>query len=64
MIVNGKRLAPVNAVNYLGILLDEDTQWNKQLAHVQVKLNRGIGIFSKCGFYKNVSSRERILTLS
>ena len=42
--LDGKRLTPVNTVKYLGILLDEHLRWSKQLAHVQVKLNRGIGI--------------------
>ena len=37
----------MNTVKYLGILLDENLRWSKQLAHVQVKLNRGIGILSK-----------------
>ena len=44
--LDGKRLTPVNRVKYLGILLDEHLQWSKQLAHVQVKLNHGIGILS------------------
>ena len=51
--LDGKRLTPINTVKYLGILLDEHLQCSKQLAHVQVKLNRGIGILSKLKQYKS-----------
>ena len=33
-------------VKYLGVLLDEHLHWNEQLPHVQMKLNRAIGMLS------------------
>ena len=44
---DGKRLSPSQSVKYLGVLLDEHLQWNDQIAHVKIRLNRAIGIFSK-----------------
>ena len=54
--LDGKRLTPVNTVKYLGILLDKHLHWSKQLAHVQVKLNRGIGILSKLRHNTNLKT--------
>ena len=34
-------------IKYLGVLLDEHLQWNDQLAHVKIKLNRTIGILCR-----------------
>ena len=45
--LDGKRLSPSQSVKYLGVILDEHLQWNDQIAHVKVKLNRAIGILSK-----------------
>ena len=46
----------MNTVKYVGILLDEHLQWSKQLAHVQVNLNRGIGILSKLRHNTNLKT--------
>ena len=54
--LDGKRLTPVNTVKYLGILLDEHLQWSKQLAHVQVKLNRGTGILNQLRHNTNLKT--------
>ena len=54
--LDGKRLTPVNTVKYLGILLGEHLQWSKQLAHVEVKLNHGIGISSKLRHNTNLKT--------
>ena len=45
--LDGKRLSPSQSVKYLGVLLDEHLQWNDQIAHVKIRLNCAIGIFSK-----------------
>ena len=45
--LDGKRLSSSKLVKYLGVLLDEHLQWNDQLAHVKIKLNRAIGILCK-----------------
>ena len=45
--LDGKRLSPSLSVKYLGVLLDKHLQWNDQIAHVKIKLNRAIGILSK-----------------
>ena len=45
--LDGNRLSSSKLVKYLGVLLDEHLQWNDQLAHVKIKLNRAIGILCK-----------------
>ena len=45
--LDGKRLSPSQSVKYFGVLLDEHLQWNDQIVHVKIKLNRAIGILSK-----------------
>ena len=58
--LDGKRLTPGNTVKYLGILLDKHLQWRKQLAHVQVKVNRGIGILSKIRHNTNLKTLKTV----
>ena len=41
--LDGKRLFPTSSVKYLRVLLDEHLIWS----HIQMKLNRAIGILSK-----------------
>ena len=48
----------MNTVKYLGILLNEHLQWSKQLAHVQAKVNHGIGILSKLRHNTNPETLE------
>ena len=45
--LDGKTLIPSASVKYLGGLLDKHLQWNDQIAHVKIKLNRAIAILSK-----------------
>ena len=54
--LDDKPLTSVNTVKYLGILLDEHLQKNKQLTHVQAKLNFGIGILSKFKHNTNLTT--------
>ena len=56
--LDGKGLTPVNTEKYPGIFLDEHLQWSKQLSHIQVKLNRGIGILSKLRHNMNLKALE------
>ena len=43
---DGKRLFPISSVKYLGVLVDEHLTQSSQISHVQMKLNRAIGILS------------------
>ena len=54
--LDDKTLTSVNTVKYLGIVLDEHLQKNKQLTHVQPKLNFGIGILSKFKHNTNLTT--------
>ena len=54
--LDGKRITPTSAVKHLGSLLDEHLQWRKQLGHVQVKVNRGMGILSKLRHNTNLKT--------
>ena len=42
--LDGKKLSPSQSIKYLGVLLDEQLQWNDQIAQVKIKLNHAIGI--------------------
>ena len=44
--LDGKRLTPTSTVNYLGVLLDDNLLWSKQINHVTTKLKQAIGILS------------------
>ena len=61
--LDGKRLTSVSTVKYLGILLDEHLQSSKQLSHVQVKLDRGVGFLSKLRHNKNLKTLKIIYHL-
>ena len=52
--LDGKRLLPTTSVKYLGVLLDEHLTWSPQILHVQMKLNRAIGIISKLRYQANI----------
>ena len=52
--LDGKRLFPTSSVKYLGVLLDEHLTWSPQISHVQMKLNRTIGILSKLRYLANI----------
>ena len=54
MKLDGKRLFPTSSVKYLGVLLDEHLTWSPQISHVQMKLNRAIGILSKLRYQANI----------
>ena len=49
-----KRLFPTTSVKYLGVLLDKYLTWSPQISHVQIKLNRAIGILSKLRYQANI----------
>ena len=51
--LDGKRLFPTSSVKYLGDPLDEHVTWSPQISHVQIKLNRAIGILSKLRYQAN-----------
>ena len=51
--LDGKRLFPTSSVKYLGVLLDEHLTWSPQISHLQMKLNRAIGILSKLRYRAN-----------
>ena len=51
--LDGKRLVPAHSVKYLGV--DEHLLWNKQIAHIKMRLNRAIGILSKLQINANVN---------
>ena len=51
---DGKRLFPTTSVKYLGVLLDEHLTWSPQISHVQMKLDRAIGILSKLRYQPNI----------
>ena len=44
---NGKRLYPTNSVKYLGISIDENLTWKRQISDIAIKLNKANGILSK-----------------
>ena len=50
----------MNKVKYRRILLKEHLQWNKQLSHVQVKLNGGIVILSKLRHNTNLKTLKNV----
>ena len=37
----GKRLYPINSVNYLGINIDENLIWKQQISDTAIKLKKG-----------------------
>ena len=45
--LDGKRLVPAHSVKYLGVLIDENLLWNRQIAQIKMRLNRAIGMLSK-----------------
>ena len=45
--LNGKRLYTKNSVKYLGIKIDENLNWHKQINNVPVTLNRANAMLSK-----------------
>ena len=44
--LDGKHLTPTSTVKYLGVLLDDNLLWSKQINHVTTKLNQAIVILS------------------
>ena len=52
--LQGMRLIPGQSVKYLGVFLDEHSQWTKQLPNVKIKLNKAIGILSKLRHNSNL----------
>ena len=45
--LNGKRLYTANSVKYLGIKIDENLNWHKQINNVAVKLSRANAMLSR-----------------
>ena len=58
--LDGKRLFPTTSVKYLGVLLDEHLTWSPQISHVQMKLNREIGILSKLRYQENIQIHKTV----
>ena len=52
--LDGKILFPTTSVKYIVVLPDEHLTWSPQISHVQVKLNRVIGILSKPRYQANI----------
>ena len=52
--LDGKRLFPTSSVKYLGVLINGHLTWSPQISHVQMKLNRAIGIRSKLACQANI----------
>ena len=44
-------LKRVKSVKYLGVMLDENVTWSKQIEYLSTKLSRSAGIFSKLRYY-------------
>ena len=47
--LDGKRLVLTRSFKYLGVLLDEQLNWNQQITQVKMRLNRVICILNKLG---------------
>ena len=45
--LNGKRLYPTNSLKYLGIDIDENLTWKKQISDIAINLNKPNGILSR-----------------
>ena len=61
--LDGKRLFPTSSVKYLGVLLDEHLTWSPQISHVQMRLNRAIGILSKLRYQANIHILKMVTIL-
>ena len=42
-----KNITQANHVKYLGIFLDEYFSWEHQIKHIDIKVNKNIGIINK-----------------
>ena len=58
--LDGKRLFPAISMKYLGVLLDEHLTLSPQISHVQMKINKAIGILSKLRYQANIHTLKTV----
>ena len=49
--IDNQHIVRVKKTVFLGVLLDENLNWNSEISHVANKVAKSIGIINKCSFY-------------
>ena len=58
--LNGKRLYTTDSVRYLGIKIDENSNWHQQINTVVVKLNKANAMLSKVRYFVDKKTLKSI----
>ena len=54
--IGNQNIVEVKEKNFLGVILDENLNWKSELSHAASKVEKSIGIISRCSFFLPKSS--------
>ena len=60
LILNNTTLERVNSIKFLGVILDENINWNRHIELVQNKISKNIGILCRASLYLDKESLKSI----
>ena len=58
--ISGQKIKPKHQVKYLGVILDENLNWELHVNNLKLKLNRSIGMLSKIRHYVSLKTLKNI----
>ena len=53
LILNNTALERVNYIKFLGVILDENINWNRHIELVESKISKNVGILYRASLYLN-----------
>jgi len=56
LFINDYKLDQVKETIFLGVILDENSNWKSEISHVANKVSKSIGIIRKSNFYLSTKS--------
>ena len=60
LILNNSTLERVNSIKLLGVIIDENINWNRHVELVENKISKNIGILYKASLYLDKESLKSI----
>ena len=63
LILNNTTLERVNSIKFLGVILDENINWNRHIELVENKISKNIGILYRVSLYLDKESLKCIYFL-
>ena len=58
--LSGQKLTPTKTTEYLGIILDENLNWDHHLSRLRTKLSNAVGILSKLRYYLDFTTLRSV----